>query len=105
MTERETLIADICGLLDRGRRAHDRAMNPPSSWSSTIHAFANLPGTPQQAFAFVMELRGLASPVWRPEARDYVNYLWSASAELRFSTLTGLKTGRLWEILLLLAES
>lgn len=104
-SEREILIADICHLLDRAKLAHLRAMHPPSSWGSTVHAFAYQPGPADQAFRFACATRGLTSATWRAESRDYVNYLWRITdCHLRAQILAGMPNRSLWEIFLLLAE-
>jgi len=102
-SERAALLADICARLAAARRAGDRARFPGSSWGQCIRALAYR-AQDDGAFRFADALNGLASGSWDPDARDYVNYLLSLTADLRRQTLAALPTENLWEILTLLAE-
>jgi len=103
-SERDALIADICHLLERARRADDRAKHPPSSWGLSVRGFAYAPGDAMRIYHYAHTTRGLASPGWRADSRDYLNYLWSATEDLRRQALRALPTPSLWEILTLLSE-
>jgi hypothetical protein len=103
-SERAALLADICARLEAARRAGDRARFPGSSWGQVIRALAYRVQDPDEAFHFAAAASGMASGSWDADARDYVNYLLTLTADLRRQRLAALPTENLWEILLLLAE-
>ncbi len=103
-SERDILIADICHLVERARRAADHARHPPSSWGLSVRGFTYAPGDATQIYHYAHTISGLVSPTWRADSRDYLNYLWSATDDLRRQALMALPTPSLWEILTLLSD-
>jgi len=78
--DRDLLTAQINVCFSRALRAHVQGIEPPSNYASTLAslAYSNDRQTLDSQTArdwYTMLMRDCPHPVWRPDSRDFLNWL------------------------------
>lgn len=107
--DRELLIAQVQVCFSRALRAHTQGIEPPSNYASTLAslAYTSDRGTLDTDAAwdwYTMLMRDCPHPVWRPESRDFLNWLFFEVSGLRRRHWEGCSNDDLSRLLSLLRE-
>ena len=107
--ERDLLMAQIHVCFIRALRAHIEGVEPPSNYASTL---ASLPYTSDRQTMdsqtardwYAMLMRDCPHPVWRPDSKDFLNWLFFHVSQLRRRHWEGWSTEQLNGLLSLLRQ-
>ena len=107
--DRDLLIAQVQVCFSRALRSHREGIEPPSNYASTLAslAYTSDRGTLDSQTArdwYTMLMRDCPHPVWRPESRDFLNWLMFQVSGLRRRHWEGWSNGDLEGLLRLLRE-
>ena len=107
--ERDLLMSQISVCFNRALRAHLEGVEPPSNYASTLASLAYTSDrqtmdsqTARDWYAMLM--RDCPHPVWRPESRDFLNWLMFQVSGLRRRHWEGWSTEQLDGLLSLLRQ-
>ena len=107
--DRELLIAQVQVCFSRALRAHTQGIEPPSNYASTLAslAYTSDRGTLDTDAArdwYCMLMRDCPHPTWRPDSRDFLNWLFFKTSGLRRRHWEGLSNDDLESLLGLLRQ-
>ncbi len=108
--QRSLLTAQINAHFRRAIEAHTQAIEPPSNYASTLATLTHsasrgaLDSSAAQEW-YVMLMRDMPHPVWRPESREFINWLLFYVSGLRRRHWSGWSNDDLQRLLRLLCEA
>jgi hypothetical protein len=107
--DRELLIAQVQVCFSRALRAHTQGIEPPSNYASTLASLAytsdrDTLNTEAARDWYCMLMRDCPHPTWRPDSRDFLNWLFFKVSGLRRRHWEGLSNTDLEGLLHLLRE-
>ena len=107
--ERDLILAQINICFARALRAHLEGVEPPSNYASTLASLAYTSDrqtmdsqTARDWYAMLM--RDCPHPVWRPDSKDFLNWLFFHVSQLRRRHWEGWSTEQLNGLLSLLRQ-
>jgi hypothetical protein len=107
--DRELLMAQVHVCFSRALRAHTQGIEPPSNYASTLASLAytsdrDTLNTEAARDWYCMLMRDCPHPTWRPDSRDFLNWLLFHVSGLRRRRWEGWTNADLESLLTLLRQ-